>query len=108
MSNVAISAEEIVEDDAEEESINDDEVVRESIHDKVTNQSFAEMITRAATGRDLLPIIDLLPDSSQCYGHSITMNAVMNSAFRDNFYTLKVEKVKETKVRVTYKPYSLK
>jgi hypothetical protein len=107
------SAVEIAEDDAEEESIDDDEVVQDSICDKVTKQMFSEMLTRAATGQDLLPIIDRLPNSSQCYGHSIATNAVIkiiscHSAFRascDNFYTLKVKK--ETKGPATYSSLTL-
>jgi hypothetical protein len=87
MSNAATSADEIAEDNGEDKSIDDDDddgVVQESICNKATKQSFVEMLTRATTGQDFLPLIDLLPNSSQCYGHSITMNAIM--------------KIKETKV----------
>jgi hypothetical protein len=79
MSNAATSADEIAEDNGEDKSIDDDDddddgVVQESICNKATKQSFAEMLTRATTGQDFLPLIDLLPNSSQCYGYSITMN----------------------------------
>ena len=105
----------IAEDVVDEESIDDDEVVQECIRDKITKQSYEAMLTRAATGQELLPIIDLLPNSSQRYGHSITMNAIIkiigrHSAFKgncDNFYTIKVKKGKETKVPATYNSLTL-
>lgn len=57
----------IAKDDVDEESIDIDEVVQECIHNKITKQSYETMLTRAATGHELLPIVDLLPNSSQHY-----------------------------------------
>ena len=55
----------------------DEELARGNIRDGTTKQSFLSLID-AATGRtDLTRIIELLPNSSQRYGHSITMNAVV-------------------------------
>ena len=69
------------------------------IGDKATKESFIWLIFSAWKGEDLLPIIELLWNSSQQYGHSLTMNAVMkmislHSHFKDHstsFYTMKRE-----------------
>jgi hypothetical protein len=68
------------------------------------------MIDAASDGGDLMKIISLLPNSSQRYGHSITMNAVVkivshHSTFKDHctaFYTTKRRENKETRVISTY------
>ncbi len=69
----------IAKDDVDEESTDIDEVVQECIHNKITKQSYETMLTRAAPGHELLPIIDLLPNSSQHYGRSIMMNAIIKN-----------------------------
>jgi hypothetical protein len=65
------------DEDLGEDSTDDDESLKESVRDKVTKQSFAKMLERASSGQELLPIVDLLPNSSQKYGHSIAMNAII-------------------------------
>jgi len=76
----------------------DDEELRlEGLRDKITKESFLSMVENATVGADLLPIIELLPNSSQRYGHSITMNAIIkiiarHAVFKDRaavFYTMK-------------------
>jgi hypothetical protein len=93
----------------------DDESLKESVRDKVMKQSFTKMLERASSGQELLPIVDLLPNSSQKYGHSIAMNVIIKligrqSAFRDNcefLYTFKAKKGQETRVPATYTSLSL-
>jgi hypothetical protein len=88
----------------------DDELVQETINDKVTKESFISMVKAASDGGDFLKVINLLPNSSQQYGHSLTMNAVINiicrhATFKDRctrFYTTKIKSGKETKVVSTY------
>ena len=88
----------------------DDELVQETIHDKVTKESFISMVKAASDGGDFLKVINLLPNSSQRYGHSLTMNAVIkiicrHATFKDRctrFYTTKIKSGKETKVVSTY------
>jgi hypothetical protein len=57
-----------------------DELEEEVIRDKVTKESFLQLIEKASEGGDLLKVINLLPNSSQRYGHSITMNAIVKNA----------------------------
>jgi len=81
---------------------NDDELVDEIIRDKVTKESFLQMVENVSIGGDLLIIINL-PSLSQCYGHSITMNAIIkiisrHATFKDRctaFYTTKIKSGKE-------------
>jgi hypothetical protein len=88
----------------------DDQLMEEIMRDEVTKESFLAMIESATTGGDFLNIINLLPNSSQHYGHSLTMNAIIkiicqHSTFKDRctgFYTTKVKAGKETKVVSTY------
>ncbi len=88
----------------------DDELIQETIHDKVTKESFISMVKAASDGGDFLKVINRLPNSSQQYGHSLTMNAVINiicrhATFKDRctrFYTTKIKSGKETKVVSTY------
>ena len=88
----------------------DDQLMEEIMRDKVMKESFLAMIESATTGGDFLNIINLLPNSSQRYGHSSTMNAIIkiicrHSTFKDQcmgFYTTKVKAGKETKVVSTY------
>jgi hypothetical protein len=88
----------------------DDELVQETIRDKVTKESFISMVEAASDGGDFLKVINLLPNSSQRYGHLLTMNAVIkiicrHATFKDRctgFYTTKVKSGKETKVVSTY------
>jgi len=64
-------------DDEDLMDSDDDELVNEIIQDKVTKESFLQMVENASIGGDLLKITNLLPNSSQRYGHSITMNAIV-------------------------------
>jgi hypothetical protein len=88
----------------------DDQLTEEIMRDKVTKESFRAMNESATTGGDFLNIVNLLPNSSQCYGHSLTMNAIIkiicrHSTFKDRctgFYTTKVKAGKEMKVVSTY------
>jgi len=84
----------------------DDELEEEVIRDKVMKESFLQLIEKASEGGDLLKVINLLPNSSQHYGHSITMNAIVKiicryATFKDRctaFYMTKVKSGKETRV----------
>ena len=68
------------------------------------------LIDGASKGEDLLRIIELLPNSSQRYGHSLTMNAVMkiisrHATYKDrctSFYTMKKKAGVEKPVLSTY------
>jgi hypothetical protein len=61
-------------------------------------------------GTDLLKIFDLLPNSSQRYGHSLSMNALIKIIIRHPvfcerasiFHTVKIKKGKETAVPSTF------
>jgi hypothetical protein len=55
----------------------DDKIVHELLYDTVTKQSFAAMIKSAATGSDIHKVTNLLSNTSQRYGHSITRNALI-------------------------------
>ena len=74
----------------------DEDLALDIIRDKTTKESFMSLIGGASKG-DLLRIIELLPNSSQRYGHSLTMNAVMKIISRHatckdrctSFYTMK-------------------
>jgi hypothetical protein len=89
---------------------NDDELVENAIRDMVTKESFLSMVKAASEGADFLKIISLLPNSSQRYGHSLTMNAIIkiicrHETFKDRctgFYVTKIKSGKETKVVSTY------
>ncbi len=86
----------------------DDESLKESVRDKVMKQSFTKMLERASSGQELLPIVDLIPNLSQKYGHSIAINAIIklidhHSAFRDHC----VKKRKETRVPAMYTSLTL-
>jgi hypothetical protein len=84
-------------DVADDDDSEDEELAQEVIQDKTTRDSFLLMIDAASDGANLMKIISLLPNSSQRYGHSITMNAVVkivshHSTFKDHctaFYTTK-------------------
>ena len=86
------------------------ELVQETIRDKVTKESFISMVEAASDGGDFLKVINLLPNSSQQYGHSLTMNAVITIICRHatfkarctGFYTTKIKSGKEMKVVSTY------
>jgi hypothetical protein len=91
----------VTDDDSE-----DEELAQEVIRDKTTRNSFLLMINAASDGADLIKVINLLPNSSQRYGLSITLNAVVkivscHSTFKDHqctaFYTTKRKRNKETK-----------
>jgi hypothetical protein len=58
------------------------DIAHELLHDSVTKQSFAAMLESAKTGSDILKVADLLPNSSQRDGHSITMNALIKIIVR--------------------------
>jgi len=103
------------EEDLAEDGMDDDESFKESICDGVTKQSFTKMLERASSGQKLLSLVNLLPNSSQKYGHSIAMNAIIklgrHSAYRDHcelLYTSKVKKGKGDKSPFNvHQPYSL-
>jgi len=90
--------------------LDDDELVQETIRNKVTKESFISMVEAASDGGDFLKVINLRPNSSQRYGHSLTMNAVIkiicrHATFKDHctgFYTTKLKSGKETKMVSTY------
>jgi hypothetical protein len=92
-----------------------DELEEELIRDKVTKESFLQLIEKALEGGDLLKVINLLPNSSQRYGYSITMNAIVkiichHATFKDRctaLYTTKVKSSKETRVVSTYNTLNL-
>jgi hypothetical protein len=79
----------------------DDEIEKEFLRDRTTKETFVSMIDSATQGEDLLRVIDLLPNSSQRYGHSLTMNAIVkiiarHATFKDRcttFYTIKKRRV---------------
>jgi len=59
------------------ESDDDDILAEETLEDKMTKESFLSMVENASEGGDILKILNLLPNSSQRYGHSLTMNALV-------------------------------
>jgi hypothetical protein len=83
------------EEDLAEDSMDDDESLKESVGDKVTKQNFTKMFERASCGQELLPIV---------------MNATLkligcHSVLRDHcefLYTSKVKKGNQTRVPATY------
>lgn len=93
-----------------DDDVDDDEIVEENLRDGLTKQSFSSLINNATTGTDLLKIFDLLPNSSQRYGHSLSMNALIkiitrHPVFRERasiFNTVKIKKGKETTVPSTF------
>jgi hypothetical protein len=79
--------------EASNDDDNDDDIVQESLRDGLTKQSFRSLIDKATIGTDLLKFIDLLPNCSQQYGHSLTMNAltkiiICHPLFHDRASTL--------------------
>jgi hypothetical protein len=88
----------------------DDELVENAIRDMVTKESFLSMVKAASEGADFLKIINLLPNSSQWYGHSLTINAFikiicLHATFKDRctgFYVTKIKSGREMKVVSTY------
>jgi hypothetical protein len=92
--------------DLDDDDDHDDEVAMETVRDEVTKQSYTAMVDSATTGTNFLKLIDLLPNSSQHYGHSITMNDFIKiiihypsfHEWSDNLYCVKVKKGKETRV----------
>jgi hypothetical protein len=88
----------------------DDDLVENTISDKVTKESFLALVEAASNGGDFIKIINLLPNSSQRYGHSLTMNAIIKIISRDatfkdrctGFFSTKIKSGKETKVVSTY------
>ncbi len=53
------------------DSDDDDLLAEEALGDKVTKESFLSMVENASEGGDFLKILNLLPNSSQRYGHSL-------------------------------------
>ena len=86
-----------------DDDVDDDEIVEENLRDGLTKQSFSSLINNATTGTDLLKIFDLLPNSSQRYGHSLSMNALIKIITRHPvfcerasiFNTVKIKKGKK-------------
>jgi hypothetical protein len=70
------------DDDDIEDDDNDDTVVKESLCDGVTMQSCASLEENSKSGSDLLKLTNLLPNSSQRCGHSLTMNATVKIMVR--------------------------
>jgi len=79
----------------------DDEIEKECLRNRTTKESFLSLIEDATNGDEILRIIDLLPNSSQRYGHSLTMNAIVkifarHALFKDRcttFWPLKKKEV---------------
>jgi hypothetical protein len=67
--------------DLDDDDDHDDEVAMETVRDEVTKQSYTAMVDSATTGTDLLKLVDLLPNSLQCYGHSMAFNAPIKLLF---------------------------
>ena len=86
-----------INDDDYLDDTDDKELALDIIHDQTTKESFLSLIDSASISEDLVTIIELLPNSSQRYGHSITMNAVLkiisqHALFKDrctSFYTMR-------------------
>jgi hypothetical protein len=82
----------------------------ETVCNQVIKQTYTAMVDSTTTGTDLLKFINLLPNSSQHYGHSITMNALVQiiihqpsfCEWSDHLYCVKVKKGKETRVASTF------
>ena len=66
-----------INDDDYIDDTDDKELALDFIRDTTQKESFLSLIDSASIGEDLVTIIELLPNSSQRYGHSITMNAVL-------------------------------
>jgi hypothetical protein len=98
-----------IDDLDDDDDDNDDEAAMDTVHDQVTKQSYTAMVDSATTGTDLLKLVDLLPNSLQCYGHSMAFNAPIKIIIRhpsfhersDHLYCVKVKKGKETRVAST-------
>jgi hypothetical protein len=102
------------DDDIEDEDDDDDDdestVVQESLCDRVTKQSYASLMENSTSGRDLLKLTYLLPNSSQRYGHSLTINAIVKIMFHHPmfwdqsfiFCALKVRTCEDTSVSATF------
>jgi hypothetical protein len=96
--------------DATDDDNDDEDIVQESLRDGLTEQTFKSLIESATIGTDLLKIFDLLPNCSQQYGHSLTMNAltkiiIHHPLFCDRasiFNTIKIKKGKETTIPSTF------
>ena len=78
----------------------DDEIEKECLRNRTTKESFLSLIEDATNGDEILRIIDLLPNSSQRYGHALTMNAVVkifarHALFKDRCTTFWSVKKKE-------------
>jgi hypothetical protein len=92
------------------DSDDDDLLAEEALGDKVTKESFLSMVENASEGGDFLKILNLLPNSLQRYGHSLTMNAIIkilcchptSKVHCTGFYTTKMKGGKETKVVSTF------
>jgi arsenate reductase-like glutaredoxin family protein len=88
------------------ESDDDDILAEETLEDKMTKESFLSMVENASEGGDISKILNLLPNSSQRYGHALTMNALVkilcrHPSFKDRcttFYTTKMKAGKKTNV----------
>jgi hypothetical protein len=66
-----------VSDLDDEGSEEDEEVLPEAEQNISTRQGYLSCINEASDGQHLLDIINLLPNSAQHYGHSLTMNAII-------------------------------
>ncbi len=58
-------------DDGDLLDSDNDELVDEIIRDRVTKECFLSMVETASDGGDFLKSINLLPNSSQRFGHSL-------------------------------------
>ena len=62
------------------DSDDDDLLAKETLGDKVNNESFLSMVDNASEGGDFLKILNFLPNLLQQYGHSLTMNAIIKDS----------------------------
>jgi hypothetical protein len=60
--------------DEDDDGSKEEKEVEQSI---LTKEGYLTCIDASSNGQQLLDIIDLLPISAQCYGHSLTMNSII-------------------------------
>jgi hypothetical protein len=68
-----------VEDTLEEQSLYSSEEESETSEEEeaMKKEEFLTMVNTVTDGKQLLDIITLLPNTAQCWGHSITMNPII-------------------------------
>jgi hypothetical protein len=55
----------------------------------MTKEKFAEMLDNATVGKDLVTLLQLLPNNGKTSGHSLTMNRIMKLLCKHNDYDTK-------------------